>query len=209
MSFLSAHHFTELLRHYGYGLIGVVIGLEAMGLPLPGESLIIAAAIYAGTTHQLSITVVVATAAAAAIIGDNLGFLIGRRIGLPLLRRYGRYVLLTPERLAVGQRLFARHGGKVVLFGRFIAVLRTLAALLAGATGMEWRRFLAANAAGGILWACLYGFGAYVLGHEVERLQGPIAIAFGVAAAVVVAVLILWSRRQERRLIELSRAPPD
>ncbi len=208
MSFLSIHHLTDLLHHYGYGLVGVVIGVEAMGLPLPGESLIIAAAIYAGTTHQMNIGWIVASAAAGAIIGDNLGYLIGRAIGVPFLRRYGRYILLPPERLAVGQRLFARHGGKVVLFGRFIAILRTLAALMAGATGMHWRRFLVANAAGGVLWSCLYGFGAYLLGHTIERLQGPLAIAFAVIAAIVVVAVVIYSRRQERRLIELSQAPP-
>ncbi|MBN9562878.1 MAG: DedA family protein [Alphaproteobacteria bacterium] len=176
-----------------------------MGLPLPGESLVIAAALYAGSTHQLSIPFVVAAAAAGAIIGDNIGYLIGRMIGLRLLRRYGRYVLLPPERLEVGRRLFAKHGGKVVLFGRFIAILRTLAALLAGANGMPWPRFLIANAVGGIAWACLYGFGAYALGKEITRLQGPFAIAAGVVAVVVVAAMVIYTRRKERRLTEASK----
>jgi membrane protein DedA with SNARE-associated domain len=148
-----AHHLAELLHQYGYGLVAVVIGLEAMGLPLPGESLLIAAALYAATTHELAIVLVVVAAAAGAIVGDNLGYLIGRGIGYRLLVRYGGYVLLTPERLAAGRRLFARHGGKVVIFGRFVAVLRTLAALLAGANRMPWPHFLLANAVGGIGWA--------------------------------------------------------
>ena len=209
MSIFSVEYLSELLRHYGYGLVGVVVGLEATGLPLPGESIVIAAALYAGTTHQLSIVWVVVAAAAGAIIGDNVGYLVGRGIGLPLMRRYGHYVFLTPERLAMGERLFARHGGKVVLFGRFLAILRTLAALMAGATRMEWRRFLMANGIGGVLWSSTYGFGAYALGNEVKRLQGPIGIAFGVVAAVVVVAVVIYSRRQERRLTELNRAPPD
>ena len=205
MSFFSLHHLTDLLHDYGYGLVGVVVGLEAMGLPLPGESLVIAAALYAGSTHELSIPFVVAAAAAGAIIGDNIGYLIGRMIGLRLLRRYGRYVLLPPERLEVGRRLFAKHGGKVVLFGRFIAILRTLAALLAGANGMSWPRFLVANAVGGIAWACLYGFGAYALGKEITRLQGPFAIAAGVVAVIVIAAMVIYTRRKEKRLTEASK----
>ena len=205
MSFFSLHHLTELLHDYGYSLVGLVVGLEAMGLPLPGESLVIAAALYAGSTHQLSIPFVVAAAAAGAIIGDNIGYLIGRMIGLRLLRRYGHYVLLPPERLEVGRRLFAKHGGKVVLFGRFIAILRTLAALLAGANGMPWPRFLVANAVGGIAWACLYGFGAYALGKEITQLQGPFAIAAGVVAVIVIAAMVIYTRRKEKRLTEASK----
>ncbi len=209
MSIFSVEYLSELLRQYGYGLVGIVVGLEATGLPLPGESIIIAAALYAGTTHQLSIVWVVVAAATGAIIGDNVGYVVGRSIGLPLMRRYGHYVFLTPERLAMGERLFDRHGGKVVLFGRFIAILRTLAALMAGATRMDWRRFLVANGVGGVLWSSSYGFGAYALGNEVKRLQGPIGIAFGVIAAVVVVAVVIYSRRQERRLTELNQAPPD
>jgi membrane protein DedA with SNARE-associated domain len=205
VSFFSVHHLTELLHGYGYGLVGLVVGLESMGLPLPGESLVIAAAIYAGTTHELSIVPVVAVAAAGAIVGDNIGYLIGRVVGLRLLRRYGRYVLLPPERLEVGRRLFAKHGGKVVLFGRFVAVLRTLAALLAGANGMPWPRFLAANAAGGIAWACLYGFGAYALGHEMKRVEGPLGIAGAVIAVIVIAATVIYTRRKERRLTAASK----
>ena len=202
MSFFSLHHLTDLLHDYGYGLVGLVVGLEAMGLPLPGESLVIAAALYAGSTHELSIPFVVAAAAAGAIIGDNIGYLIGRVVGLRLLRRYGSYVLLPPERLEVGRRLFAKHGGKVVLFGRFVAILRTLAALLAGANGMSWPRFLLANAVGGIAWACLYGFGAYALGHAITRVQGPLGIAAVVIAIVVIAATVIYTRRKERRLAE-------
>jgi len=206
VSFFSLHHLTDLLHDYGYGLVGVVVGLEAMGLPLPGESLVIAAALYAGSTHELSIPFVVAAAAAGAIIGDNIGYLIGRVVGLRLLRRYGSYVLLPPERLEVGRRLFAKHGGKVVLFGRFVAILRTLAALLAGANGMSWPRFLLANAVGGIAWACLYGFGAYALGHAITRVQGPLGIAAVVIAIVVIAATVIYTRRKERRLAEAHEA---
>ena len=161
MSFFQGAELTRLLHDYGYGLVGLLVCLEAIGLPLPGESLVIAAALYAGSTHGMNIAAVVAVTAVGAILGSGIGYAIGRSFGFRVLRRYGHYVGLTEERLKIGRYLFERHGGKVVLLGRFVAFLRNLAALLAGVTQMEWRRFMLANAAGAILWAGLYGFGAY------------------------------------------------
>ena len=166
-----------------------------MGLPLPGESLLVGAALYAGSTHRLDINLVVLVSAAAAILGDNAGYGIGRAIGRGALRRYGGRVWLTPERLDAGERLFQRHGAKVVLFGRFVGVLRTFAAVLAGANRMPWPKFLLANAAGGILWTCLYGDGADLLGARVKQLTLPLGLA--IAAAAVAAILI--ARRQAKR----------
>ena len=207
MPFLSEGHINQLLHEYGYGLLGLVVCLEAIGLPLPGESLVIAAALYAGATHALNIGLVVAVTAAAAIIGDNIGYAIGREVGARLVRRYGHYVGITEERLKIGQYMFKRHGTKVVFFGRFIAGLRTLAGLLAGITEMQWTHFLAANAAGGILWASIYGFGAYLLGKEVQRLTTPAAIVFGIGGVVAIAISVWLARRHERRLAaEADRA---
>ncbi|MBV8577257.1 MAG: DedA family protein, partial [Acetobacteraceae bacterium] len=148
-----------------------------------------------------------------AIIGDNIGYAVGREVGARLVRRYGPYVGITEERLKIGQYLFERHGTKVVFFGRFIAVLRTLAALLAGITEMHWTHFLIANAAGGILWASIYGFGAYLLGKQVQNLTGPAAIVFGIGGAAAIATSIWLARRHERRLAAkadraLSAEPP-
>src|SRR4051794_31116987 len=137
---------TDTLHHliavHGYWLVGAVVGLGSMGIPAPGETVLVTAAIYAGTTHGLHIGLVVASAAAGAIAGDNAGFLVGRRFGPALLLRYGRLVRLNTRRLKLGLYLFNRHGGKVVFFGRFIAVLRALAAPPAGRTGVEGERFL-------------------------------------------------------------------
>ena len=190
----------HLLGEYGYGVVFAVIGLEAMGAPLPGESLIIAAAIYAATTGRLGIVGVVGAAIAGAIMGDNFGYLIGRWAGFPLLRRYGRHVGLTDRRLTLGRYLFDRQGPKVVFFGRFIAILRTFAALLAGANRMDWRSFLLWNAVGGVVWATLYGTGAYLLGDLITRITGPLAIVLGGAGAVVVVVAVILLRRNESRL---------
>src|ERR1700680_126117 len=122
-----------------------------MGIPVPGETALIAAAVYAGTTNNVSIWPIIAAAAAGAIAGDTVGFWIGRTLGYSLLLRYGPYIRLTESRLKVGQYLFLRHGGKIVFFGRFFPVLRVVAALLAGANCMPWPRFFLYNAAGGIM----------------------------------------------------------
>ena len=131
-------------------MVAFVIGLESMGLPVPGETTLVTAGIYAGTTGRLNIALVVAAASTGAILGDNLGYWIGHRFGYRLLLRYGRLLRLTPARIKLGQYLFHRHGGTVVFFGRFMALLRTLSALTAGINWMPWWRFLFFNAAGGI-----------------------------------------------------------
>jgi len=199
-----------LIREHGLVAIGGVTMIEAMGIPAPGESAVIAAALYAATTHEFGIVPLVASAAAGAIMGDNLGYLIGRSLGFRVLHRYGGRVGLSEPRIKVGRYLFQRYGSRVVFFGRFVALLRTFTALLAGAVRMDWRHFLAANALGGIFWASLYGFGAYALGREVHRLEAPLAIGFGCIAVLVVGTIIYQLRRQEARLqAEAEKAFPD
>jgi len=201
-----------LVHRHGYGVVGAIIFFESMGVPLPGESLLIAAALWAAHRGGLQIEFVVLAAAIGAIMGDNAGYLIGRRLGPPLLRRWGPRIGLTHQRQLLGEYLFLRHGPKVVFFGRFTAVLRTFAALLAGAERMPWDRFLLWNALGGVAWTGLYGFGAYSLGSEVRRLAGPIGLGLG--AVTVVFLIWLWRfvRRHEARLLReaeaaLSRGP--
>ncbi|PWC81971.1 VTT domain-containing protein, partial [Azospirillum sp. TSO5] len=126
----------QLLTGYGYWLIAGVVALESMGLPLPGETTLIAGSILAAASPDFRIEFVIGAAAAGAVVGDNVGFLIGRRYGYRLLVRYGSLLRLTEPRLRLGQYLFQRHGGKVVLLGRFVALLRVLTALLAGANRM-------------------------------------------------------------------------
>src|SRR3954464_5687956 len=131
-----------LIATYGYWLILLTVGLESMGVPLPGETTLVAGAVYAGTTGRLDIELVLAAAAAGAVVGDNLGYWLGRRLGFPLMLRHGPRVGLTESRMKLGQYLFLRHGGKIVFFGRFVALLRTFAALLAGINHMAWPQFL-------------------------------------------------------------------
>src|SRR5258706_7858552 len=154
---------VSLLTTYGYWAVFAGIAIESTGIPFPGETMLLMATIYAGTTHQLAPVLIIAAAAGGAILGDNLGFWVGREGGYRLLRRYGHLVRLNERKLKLGLYLFRRHGGKGVFFGRFVAVLRMWAAFLAGTNRMAWPRFLLFNAVSGILWACLVGLGGYFL----------------------------------------------
>jgi membrane protein DedA with SNARE-associated domain len=205
---MLAHH-AHLLAHAGYGAIMLAICIESLGIPFPGEATLLAAAIYAGTTHRLDISLVVAAAAAGAVVGGIIGYCIGRSFGFWLLTKYGSRIGLNERRIRLGQYLFLRHGGKVVFFGRFVALLRALASFLAGANHMSWPRFLTFNAAGAIVWASVYGLGAYMFGKEIHRVAGPIGAGLGAAALIVIIAFAVFLRRNETRLEdEAERALP-
>lgn len=204
-----AQNIDSLLAGYGYLAVFLFVGIESIGIPLPGETMLVTASIYAGTTGRLSIFWVIVASSAGAILGDNIGYVIGRTGGYRLVRRYGPYIHLEEKRLKLGQYLFRRHGGKVVFFGRFFSVLRVFAAFLAGVNMMPWRRFLFFNAAGGIIWSTLYGLAAYVLGNQLVRLSTPVNIVLGVVGAVIVVAAFIFLRRNEARLQkEAERAMP-
>jgi membrane protein DedA with SNARE-associated domain len=176
----------QFLAEYGYWALALTIGLESMGLPLPGETILVMASLHAGHRGE-SIAPVIAAAVAGAIIGDNIGYYLGRELGFRFLLRFGRYVGITDRRIKLGQYLFMKHGAKVVFFGRFVAILRCLAAFLAGVNQLSWPRFLVANAAGAVVWAMIFGLGAYFFGREFTHVVGPIslaAIALGASAVV-------------------------
>ena len=192
----------QLVATYGAWLVGGVVGLESRGIPRPGETTLVTAALYAGTTGHLSITSVVLAAATGAIVGDNIGFWIGRTLGYRWVVGHQSALWLTPGRLRLGQYLFERHGGKVVFFGRFVALFRALAALLAGLNRMQWRRFLIFNTAGGIIWATTYGVGAYAFGNELTSVLGETGVLLSVAAAALVVTGLVVARRFEKRLVD-------
>jgi membrane protein DedA with SNARE-associated domain len=123
-----------------------------------------------------------------------------------LLRRYGHYIHFDETKLKIGRYIFDRHGGKVVFFGRFVSILRTYAAFLAGTNRMHWRRFLVFNAAGGIIWSAIYTFGAYAVGNTLRNVSGTINIVLGVVAGVAIIVVILLIRRQAGRLAAAAEA---
>src|SRR5262252_368957 len=197
---LDADYVTQLIATYGLIVVAVIVGLESMGLPLPGESALVAAALYA-SRHEHNIAAVVAAAATGAMVGDNIGYCIGREFGYRLLLRYGAAIGLSASKIKLGQYLFLRHGGKVVFFGRLVAVLRVLAALLAGVNRMDWRRFLFANAAGAILWAGAVGFAAYLFGRAILDVGKPIGIGL-VAICVAVIIAAIWVVRSHEAEFE-------
>jgi len=196
----------HLIETYGYLAVFALVAAESLGIPLPGETALITAAIYAGHTHRLNPWLIFAVASAAAIIGDNIGFWIGDKGGYRLARRYGSKVRLDERKLKIARYLFDRHGPKVVFFGRFVAVLRTYAAFLAGTSKMRWRRFLPANAAGGILWAGAYTLAAYMAGNALQRASGTIDLILGGAAILAIVAVIVLIRRQTGKLATQAEA---
>ncbi|MGL4289899.1 MAG: DedA family protein [Phreatobacter sp.] len=206
LDILSPGSTQDLIQAYGLWVLFAVVMLESMGVPMPGETALVTAALYAGTTHRIGILPVIAVAAAAAILGDNIGYLIGRSIGLRLIERYGKYVRLDQARLKIGQYLFLRHGGKIVFFGRFVAFLRAFAALLAGTNRMPWPHFLVMNALGGIGWAALFGGAAYLFGEKIKLVAGPISLLILACAAGLVVAGLVFLRRHEKELEERASA---
>lgn len=189
----------QWLSTAGYPAVALFVGVEGIGIPLPGETMLIAAALFA-TQGKLSIVGVIAAAAAGAIVGNCIGFGIGWFGGYPLLRRFGKYVRLNEPQVKVGRYIFMRFGTKVVFFGRFVSILRTYLAFLAGANRMPLPRFLAAITAGAIVWAAVYGIAAYLLGNQISHLSGAVAIGFIVLAVVAIIAGIIFIRRQGKRL---------
>jgi membrane protein DedA with SNARE-associated domain len=204
MNPIHTHLLIGLLQAYGYAGLALVVGLESLGLPLPGEGLLIMAAIYAGSTHDMNPYLVGASAALGSIVGQMLGYGIGLSVGYRLLRRYGDRIGLTWRRLALGRLLFRRHGVKVIIVGRFVIVLRTIAALLAGANRMPLQRFVIANVVGSVAWAAFYSIGASMLGKQMKHASGPIGIAVGVVAVLVFVGGSWIMHRQERKLTRAS-----
>lgn len=199
------------IEHYGYLAIFCVVAIESAGIPFPGETILVSAAIFAGGSHalhheSLNIFGVIATAAGGAILGDNLGFWAGRTFGVALLARYGRLVHLDEGRLKLGQYLFRRYGGAIVFFGRFVAVLRAFAAILAGANRLEPWRFFIFNAAGAIVWASLFGGLGFLFGAEAHRIAGPLGLIGLAAALAVFAFCWRFYKRNEIRLIAEAEA---
>ncbi len=202
MHLFDPDQISHLLSVYGYGLVLFAVALESAGVPMPGETVLVTAAVYAGTTHRLEIAGVIAAAAAGAIVGDNIGFWVGREAGPAILARFGRLAGLDERRQKLGQYLFFRFGGAIVFFGRFVAFLRAFAALLAGVNRLPPLRFFVYNAAGGIVWATIFGLGGYALGAEFHRIAGPFGLTM--LAAAVVAVFFGWRfyRHHEQRLLD-------
>lgn len=191
---------TDLFARYGYFVVFFGVLLENAGIPVPGETILLAGAALARFGH-LSLVWVVTTAVAGAVVGDNVGFVVGRRGGRRLLERHGGLLGLTKRRLDQFDAFFARHGAKTVFAARFITGLRVVGAVLAGASTLPWGRFLVFNAAGAIAWATTFGAVGYVLGYSwetIERWVGHLGLVLLVVVAVVVVLAVARSRRRSR-----------
>jgi membrane protein DedA with SNARE-associated domain len=209
MAPVTAAIFDTLLTSFGYLAVFVLVGVESLGIPLPGETMLITAGIYAGTTHHLAIAGVIGASIAGAIIGDNIGYLVGYKGGLPFLRRYGRYIRLNESGVRLVRYLFSKYGGRVVFFGRFVSILRTYAAFFAGTSHMRWGRFFVFNALGGIIWSVAYGLAAYYGQNAFRRLSTPLDVAVAAVAVVLIALLVRFVRHHAKRLnAEAERAFP-
>jgi membrane protein DedA with SNARE-associated domain len=204
VDFLNSDIVQHLIGHYGYGAIFLIVMLESAGIPMPGETILVTAAVYAATKHALDIRWVIAAAAGGAILGDNIGFWVGREFGEPLLEKWGHLVGLDARKRMLGRYFFARYGGSIVFLGRFVALLRAFAALLAGANGLSPWRFFVFNAAGGIVWATTFGLGGYLLGAGIHRIAGPVGWALLIPA--LIAGFVLWRYYKDHEESLLARA---
>ena len=183
------HSLEPALNHYGYLAVAGFVLLEDFGVPVPGETILVLGAVYAGT-GRLNVVAVALVGFIAAVLGDNIGFAIGHFGGRPLIERYGRYVLITRERLDRATAFFERHGPKVVVAARFIEGLRQANGIIAGVSGMHWARFLVFNAIGAALWVAVWTSIGYASGSHINTIYAA-ATRYDLYLAIAVAALLM------------------
>lgn len=205
ISVTAVHH---LLATYGYLAVFLFVMIESSGIPFPGETMLITAAAYAGT-GRLLIPFVIASAAAGAILGDNIGYIVGRTGGRVIVDRYGKYVHLDARKVKIAERFFDKHGDKTVFIGRFIAVLRAWAAFLAGVNRMHWLKFFAFNAAGGITWSVLYGTLAFELGKSLQDKLFTWIGRGGLILAAIAAIVVFVLHKRGVKFMNLEEQTVD
>jgi membrane protein DedA with SNARE-associated domain len=200
------HALEPALNQYGYLAVAGFVLLEDFGVPVPGETVLILGAVYAGT-GRLNVLVVGVLAFIAAVVGDNIGFAIGHFGGRRLIERYGRYVLITRERLDKATGFFERHGGKVVVVARFIEGLRQANGIIAGITRMRWPRFLAFNALGAALWVGVWTSVGYLSGSHINAIYDDATRYDTYLVVAIAALLIVYLAR--RLIRRTSRATSE
>ena len=209
--FLSTANLEDLLNTWGYGVVFAAMVLESAGLPLPGETVTLLGGYAAGSGH-LNLAGVIAAASSGAMVGDSIGYWVGRRAGWPLLLRVGRWLRQSPEQMETLRIQFLNHAGKSVLLGRFVAVLRVLAGPMAGAVGMPYGRFLLCNCTGALLWATTMVSLAWLGGRWIpfQRMVEGV-LEFGIGALVLVALIVAVPKLLswwESRLLDRSGPKP-
>ena len=208
---MAMDRILSLIEHYGYLLILFGVMLESTGVPLPGETILIASGILVQRGH-LDLGDVIFFGILGAVLGDQIGYWIGREGGRPFILRWGRYVFISPERLARAEAFFERHGGKAVFLARFFSGLRVFGALVAGMSRMRWGTFILYNALGGAVWATAVVLVGYFLGSSiglVERWLGRTTLVLGILAflAVVLYLFYRWATKHPEQLSASSIAP--
>jgi membrane protein DedA with SNARE-associated domain len=199
------------LEHYGLWAIALFVLIEDFGIPVPGETVLIAGAVFAGS-GRLNIVAVGVVGFLAAVVGDNIGYAIGRFGGRALVERWGRHVFLTKERLDKAERFFHRHGGKIIVVARFIEGLRQANGIIAGISGMRWLKFLACNALGAALWVGTWVSVGYFAGQHITTIYNAItnySLYAAIAAVVVIAAWLLLRLRKRRRARSAVRAQAE
>jgi membrane protein DedA with SNARE-associated domain len=211
------HSLEPTLNNYGYLAVFGFVLLEDFGVPVPGETILVLGAVYAGA-GRLNVVLVGLLGFCGAVVGDNIGFAIGHFGGRPLVERWGRYILLTPERVDKAQGFFERHGGKIIVVARFIEGLRQANGIIAGISGLHWAKFLAFNALGAALWVGVWTSIGYFSGSHIDTIYNTatryslyLAIAVGV---LVLALIVRWFVRHRRRAArereaQAGEAKPD
>jgi len=197
-------HFIELLRsyivQYGYLTIGVALLLENAGVPVPGETVLLLASFLAFSEHRLHLSYIIVVGILAAVIGDNLGYVLGRYGGRPMLERYRRVFFIKATTLTKAERLFERYGASTVLLARFVAGLRIVAGPLAGALRMDWLKFLICNCLGATLWVVVIAGAGYLFGeYEEQLIRGLHRANLWVFVGFCAVVLYVWWRRRRKR----------
>jgi membrane protein DedA with SNARE-associated domain len=196
------HTLEPTLNQYGYLAVAGLVLIEDFGVPVPGETVLILGAVYAGS-GRLNIALVALLGFLGAVLGDNIGFAVGHFGGRRLVERYGRYVFLTPERLDRATRFFERHGGKIIVVARFIEGLRQANGIIAGTTGMHWARFLLFNAIGAALWVAVWTSIGYFSGSHINTIYND-ATRYDTYLAIAVGALLL--AYIARRVVRARRA---
>ena len=209
---ISLQFLQNMLNTIGYPAVVLFIFIESTGIPFPGETMLLLASFYAATSDHLSLPGVIACAALGAILGDNLGYYIGRVGGRRFIERFGHYLFLKTEHLNKAERFFKKHGAKTVFFARFITLLRMWAAFLAGVNNMNWRTFMLYNATGGIVWATLVGTLGYLAGKyfqnnfdQVLHLAHVLGWAgLGAVVLTVIAAIVFFKLRSRNHTQAVS-----
>jgi membrane protein DedA with SNARE-associated domain len=191
------HSLEGTLHSWGYLAVAGFLFFEDFGVPLPGETMLIAASLYAGAGH-LNIWLVGLVGFLAAVLGDNVGYLIGRKGGRELVERFGKYLFVTPDRLDRAEAFFHKHGSKIVVIARFVEGLRQLNGIIAGTVGMPWRRFLMCNALGAAMWVAVWTSLGYLAGNHVETIARDFTY-FAIGAGVLLVAFVVWHLVRRRR----------